>query len=202
MNRSLVLVVVALAVVGVSGAQVPVEPHGGQGASGYIYEGAHWLNEGGLNDAMFRGADSLYGVNDMLFRVFSGNDRRPSHYNRYWWETPYESFYPQTFVYPVAPVVGPTGPLTIVTTMTTPAGTVAELRVYLNGVEHTVALAPRIELTDAPQGGFRYGLHMIVRKPATGEVLRVVSGIGTVIMPLGAQQVELVEAGEQLFLRY
>jgi hypothetical protein len=203
MIRPLACVVAALALVAAAGAQMMGEPHGNQAQSfsGWLYEGAHWLNEGGANDAMFRGADSLYGVNDTLFTVFSGRDRHRRDYTRHWLEEPAQGFYPQTFVYPVAPVTGPLAPLTVVTVMALPPDTVAELRIYLNGVEQTLTLSSEMELQDAPVGGFRYGLHMIVRKLGTGQVVQILSGVGVVTMEPDRHRVELVQEGERLLLR-
>jgi hypothetical protein len=177
------------------------EPHAShnESFSGWLYEGAHWLNEGHASEALFRGSEWLYGVNDSLYSGFPRHDYHP--YPQWWEDAPEQGFYPSNFVYPVAPITGPTGPLTLVTNLGFPERTDAELRVYLNGVEQTVTLAPRIELEDIPLGGFRYGLHLIVRKVDTGEVVQVLGGVGVVTLQPDRHILELVCQGDSLLLR-
>lgn len=202
MSKSWIGVAVMLTVAAVAGAQFVTGPRGHQPdtASGWLYEGAHWLNEGNANDALFRASDSLYGVNDTLFTIFTGRRAHDRGWRyQYGWGP--EPMYPQTFVYPVAPVVGPTATLRLVTDVSFGDQLLVELRVHLNGVEQTLTLAPEMELAEAPVGGFRYGLHMVVRRLGTGEVVQILSGVGVLKLEPDRHTIELTRVGETLYLK-
>lgn len=173
---------------------------GGRGDfSGWLTEGAHWLNEGGGNRMLFRASDSLYRVNDGLFSLFSSSRHRRDH----------QWYGPGPWAYPISPkhsveIAPPpvvTERLLVTSEWAVPAGQVVELRLHLDGVEHALQLGPELVIDDAPAGGFRYGIHAIVRRAGSGQVVQTLSGYGMVTLPPGRHAVRLVREGDTLSLR-
>lgn len=202
MDRTLSFGVAGLLLAAVVMAQQPGQLSGNQKQdfSGWLYHGAHWLNEGGANDALFRASDYLYYGNDALFSVFGD-----SHHRRQpWWQEQYVydpgPRYGEGMLLPEPPP-GPVERLTIHSEVRLAPGEIAELRLHLNGVQHVLELAPEIVVDEAPAGGFRYGIQLIVRREGTGEVLQSLSGYGQVTLDPHRKTVLLTRQGDTVILK-
>lgn len=202
MNRTLSFGMVGLLLAVVVVAQQPGQLLGGQrqSFSGWLYEGASWLNNGGANDALFSASDYLYRGNDALFSVFGDGHRR----HVPWWQEQYVHDpgprYGEDVILPEPPP-GPVERLTIHSDVRLAPGEIAELRLHLNGVQHALELAPEIVVDEAPAGGFRYGIQLIVRREGTGEVLQSLSGYGQVTLDPHQRSVVLSRQGDTVILK-
>ncbi|MCU0291433.1 MAG: hypothetical protein MUF10_05510 [Thermoanaerobaculaceae bacterium] len=202
MNRTLWIGAAGLLLAAAAVAQQSGQLFGGQkqGFQGWLYEGAHWLNNGGANDALFRASDYLYEGNDALFSVFGQGRRR----HQPWWQEQYLHFpgprYGSEMVVPEPPP-GPVERLTIYSEVRLAPGEIAELRLHLNGVQLVLDLAPEIVVDEAPAGGFRYGIQLIVRREGSGEVLQSLSGYGQVTLGPHQQTVFLTRQGDTVILK-
>ncbi|MBP7799529.1 MAG: hypothetical protein KA072_12985 [Thermoanaerobaculaceae bacterium] len=182
-------------------AQEPAGPvRGGRGDySGWLAKGVHWLNEGGGNRMLFGASDSLFRLGDGLLGRFPSSLAHPD--SRWYGPDPWSFPVRQTYEAEIAlpPVV--TDKLLVISEWSRPARHIVELRLHLDGVEHVLELGPELVIDDAPVGGFRYGIHGIVRQAGSGQVVQTLSGYGVVALPPGRHVVRLVREGDTLSLR-
>lgn len=201
MKTSIACVLAVMTAVGLAVAQDPARSagSGGREFSGWLYEGAHWLNDGGGNRALFKASDSLYRVNDRLFSLFSSSRSGRDH--RWYGPGPWAYPVSQTHAVEIGPPPVVVERLVVTSDWSVPPGQVVELRLHLDGVEHVLQLGSELVIEDAPAGGFRYGIHAVVRRAGSGQVVQTLSGYGVVALPQGRHSVRLVREGDTLSLR-